>query len=422
MAPVTIPRDAGLPAAADVEDTPSFRGFACDVLQSTDILADPDVTNLFSAEFKERLQHDIDEGVLAPGYRSVRVLRTPDRVEPDRLFIREFDRRDLALPVNAADGATEEIAIWGFTDPLGADELGFPSPTIRAVQGEVVHVYHRPGHGPHTIHSHGIGMTPVNDGVGHTTFELEGDGYIYQWLAPEPGTYLYHCHRNTVLHFEMGMYGLLIIDPPVAGAPFADGGPGFAARRKDLVHYDVEGLWVIDDIDRRWHDDREDDGVLIHGHGAGLLCPFLPWDPDPTEHPHLHRFEPDRFLISGVMAGQDDPLITHPRVAVSARPGDTILLRILNAAYTRARFVFPSSLAAEVIAVDGKALGGSGHRSYSQPFPLSELDHRFELTTAQRWDVLIPNAPAGEWEVGVEFRDWISGALLGRARTRITVG
>jgi hypothetical protein len=420
-----IDRDAGLPAGANVEEEDAFRRFGCDVLQTVDILDNGDITNLFAPGFEVR--RDIDGDDELQGYRDVSVLRTPDRLPFDRLFIREMVHSGLDLPVNNAGGSTEEIEIWGFTDPFGSDELELPSPTIRAVEGEVVHSLHRPSHGPHTIHHHGIGTTPVNDGVGHTSFELEGDGYIYQWLARDAGTYIYHCHRNTVLHFEMGMYGLLIIDPPPpAGsglsAPYADGGPGFVRRGKGLVHYHTEGLWVADDIDRRWHDDREDDGVLNHGHGAGIECPFEPWDPDPKENPHLHRFEPDRFLITGVIADQGSPLITHPRVAVSAQPGETVLLRILNASYTRTRFIFPPALNAEVIAMDGKVLGGAGHKSYSHPFPLAEMNHSFELTSAQRWEVLLENVPAGSWEIAVEYRHWISGAVLGEAKTVITVG
>jgi FtsP/CotA-like multicopper oxidase with cupredoxin domain len=374
-------------------------------------------------------EHDIAAAELAD-YRDVTVLRTPDRQQRDRLFIREMRHDDLLLPVNDTDGATVEVEIWSFPDPLrDPDDIRhqFPSPTMRAVEGEVVHSYHRPSHGPHTLHHHGLGVTPVNDGVGHTTFELEGDGYIYQFLAKNAGTYFYHCHRNTVLHFELGMYGLLIIDPPrpegITGpeAPYADGGAGFVRRGREIVPYDVEGLWVFDDIDLRWHDDREDDGVLNHGHGAGLACPFALWDPDPANNPHLHRFEPDLFLISGVIADQADPLITHPGVAVNASPGETVLLRVLNAAYTKLRLRLPAALNAEVIAMDGKVLGGEEHMSYSQPFALAELDHVVELTTAQRWDLLVSQVPAGEWIVEAEYRHWISGEVLGRARTRLVV-
>jgi hypothetical protein len=54
----------------------------------------------------------------------------------------------------------------------------------------------------------------MNDGVGHCSMEI--GHYIYQWQPNFIGSYFYHCHRNTVQHFEFGLYGFTIIDPPDA--------------------------------------------------------------------------------------------------------------------------------------------------------------------------------------------------------------
>ena len=52
----------------------------------------------------------------------------------------------------------------------------------------------------------------MNDGVGHCSMEI--GNYIYQWQPNFIGTYFYHCHRNTMQHFEFGLFGTCSIDPP----------------------------------------------------------------------------------------------------------------------------------------------------------------------------------------------------------------
>src|SRR5690606_20599539 len=121
----------------------------------------------------------------------------------------------------------------------------FPSPLIRVQKDDLVHVKLSASKGSHTIHHHGIEPTTMNDGVGHVSMEITGN-YVYQWQPRTPGTYFYHCHKNTVTHFEMGLFGLLVVDPK----PDAN---GKVRAFEDGPVYDVEAFWVLDDIDPRWH-------------------------------------------------------------------------------------------------------------------------------------------------------------------------
>ncbi|MBM4293299.1 MAG: hypothetical protein FJ126_00115 [Deltaproteobacteria bacterium] len=103
-------------------------------------------------------------------------------------------------------------------DPTGINEAidgSFPAPTIRAPRGcDFKCETQGSPQPPHTIHWHGFEPTPINDGVGHCSMEL--GRYTYQFQPNHMGSYFYHCHRNTVQHFEFGLYGFFVVDPPDA--------------------------------------------------------------------------------------------------------------------------------------------------------------------------------------------------------------
>ncbi len=308
---------------------------------------------------------------------------TPDRVTPDVEFIREFTTIDMAMP----DGARVEV--WSFFDP--ATGPLFPNEIIRVREGQTYHTTLKSSLNTHTIHHHGVEPTPFNDGVGHTSFEVSGH-YTYQERASHAGSFFYHCHKNTVLHFEMGLYGLLIVDPPT--------GEGTVYRINDIIPYDIEAFWAADEIDPTWRK---------LNHDAGMECPN-------GEDAGLNSFNPRYFLITGVPHPHTR---TDPRVAVNAQVGQTVLIRITNAGYTVQRFTI-RGLNAEVISVDGRALGQSPHSPYSRPF-IVPAGTPFELTTAQRWDLLIKPASPGTYPVKVEFLQWVRRDVLGIAETFINV-
>jgi hypothetical protein len=91
----------------------------------------------------------------------------------------------------------------------------YPAATLRVPRGAIfqAEVQGTPMP-PHTIHWHGIEPTAMNDGVGHCSMEV--GSYLYQWQPNFIGTYFYHCHRNTVQHFEFGLFGLMLFHPPDA--------------------------------------------------------------------------------------------------------------------------------------------------------------------------------------------------------------
>lgn len=231
-------------------------------------------------------------------------------------------QRDLmhGLRIPTWDGAKLlEFFTFRDGDNDATGDGNWPGATIRVPRGVIFHCETN-GHGqtPHTIHWHGIEPTPMNDGVGHCSMEI-GD-YTYQWQPNSIGTYFYHCHRNTMQHFEFGLYGMLLIDPPDAyfatqwdsAIPIGCGRDGKRRTAANLtefpefpdfnnsdleapdpeadnpalpaylkfatdphamtVAYDVEALWVLDDRDSVWSDlaDHAMTSYPVHGENPGV--------------------------------------------------------------------------------------------------------------------------------------------------------
>lgn len=301
---------------------------------------------------------------------------TPGRTTPDVTFNRGIYMNG---SMRMDDG--RNVTIWGFTESGMGGGMGggpFPSPPIRVREGQIVHtVLNNEGMmWLHTIHHHGIEPSTENDGVGHTSFDVDGT-YTYQWRASHAGTYFYHCHTNTPLHAEMGMYGALIVDPPEGPGRVYTGGPS----------YDAEAIWACDEIDSSWRGLDWDAGTC--GADAGL-----------------NDLNPDYFIISGVDGAQSAQ--TDSRVAVTIPRGQTLLVRYINAGFLPQTITF-GGLTGDIVASDGRAL------------PRAVSIQSINSVSAERYDVLFTPTTPGTYTVTVDIKHWVTGAVLGTARTRITV-
>ncbi len=279
-----------------------------------------------------------------------------------------------------------QLEYWGFEDTLrrkGARVL--PSPVIRLKEGQLAHVKLKTSKGPHTIHHHGIEPTTMNDGVGHVSFETSGD-YTYQFLARHAGTWFYHCHRNTVLHFKMGLYGLLIVDPPEA---FPQNKPiGVPYRGGSKHSYDVEAFWVADDRDPIWQG---------RNHAAGLC----------GEDEGFNIWKPKYFFLTGVHKNFTQTS-TAVRVRASRGLKQRVLIRLLNGAYSMLK-VKINGIPVECISMDGHAMDPAT-RPWCRPYGYA-AGEAFLLPTAQRMELWFSaaNLAPGLYPVDFEYLDWVTG-------------
>jgi FtsP/CotA-like multicopper oxidase with cupredoxin domain len=285
------------------------------------------------------------------------------------------------------DGSS--VAIWGFTDLAAGqgqmDGMGagsFPSPAIRVTEGQIVHTALTvPQMFMHTIHHHGIEPSWQNDGVGHISWDVTGGTYTYQWKASHAGTYFYHCHVNTPLHAEMGMYGALIIDP----VPNPNDPVGTKRAFANGPAYQVEAIWACDEIDPAWHTLQWFAGTC--GGDVGL-----------------NNLNPKHFVITGV----DGATSALTAMAANMKLGQTLLVRYICAGFHPQKIDF-GGLTASVVASDGR------------PLPTAVNMTSIEAHSAERYDCIIKPTTTGSWTVTITFYHWVSGKVLGTAKTKINV-
>ena len=61
-----------------------------------------------------------------------------------------------------------------------------------------------------------------------------GGSFTYYYLAPDAGTYFWHCHISPPEHLQMGMVGQLYVRPRQNRVPVGTSPPcGFVRRRAD---------------------------------------------------------------------------------------------------------------------------------------------------------------------------------------------
>ena len=321
--------------------------------------------------------------------------------DPSAVFERKTsDDKRVIMP----DGET--VVFRNFSDPTSDSVDGsLTSPIIRVREGQQAQIKleTRQCKRRSTVVAQGIGARSQMRSAGLCTETVAS--HTYQWQPRSAGTWFYQSHASSPHQFEMGLYGVIVVDaePDHNGRPRAyHNGPT----------YDIERIWVFDDVDPSWHSDDAAEQAANNG--------------------RLTSFKPKYFLINGV---PNTETLHHPDVAIEAKLGDTLLLRLMNASFSLVK-VEIERLNADIISVDGQALG-SEERPWTHWISVAP-QQPVRLATASRHDLLINLDPAlggfegpGEYRVTIEFLDGARRqvqntdashpAHVGRAATTIRV-
>jgi hypothetical protein len=219
------------------------------------------------------------------------------------------------------DESENLIPYWGYGlfEPGGPYKSEFPAPLLEFNQDDSVTIhFFNDSHEAHTIHLHGLDVDQLNDGVGHTSFDIfSGETYDYKFKATHPGSFLYHCHVNSTFHVALGMYGMISVNATDSLYLF-NGGPGYNKK----YHF------LASDMYKYWNLNTSSPG------------PF-------------HLYDPDYFMINGKSGIQ---LFEDSSAVIQAEIGDSVLLRLANISYTMVEYIFPSGSNVTVYMSDGRPI------------------------------------------------------------------
>ena len=93
--------------------------------------------------------------------------------------------------------------LWGYNGQS-------PGPTIECVEGDKVRIFVTNKLPEHTtVHWHGILLPNGMDGVGglNQPHIASGKTFVYEFVMPKSGTFMYHPHADEMVQMAMGMMG-----------------------------------------------------------------------------------------------------------------------------------------------------------------------------------------------------------------------
>lgn len=228
--------------------------------------------------------------------------------------------------VHLVGGEYPETAVWCYGGQV-------PGPELRIRQGDRLRIAVTNDLAEETtVHWHGVRVPNAMDGVPHLTQRPIGPGetFLYEFDAPDAGTFWYHPHQRSFEQVGRGLYGALIVE------------------EHQPIQVDRDLVWVLDD----WR--LTDDAAISDDFGNFM------------DRSHNGRVG-NTVTINGKVPDE-----------FTVRAGERIRLRLINAANARIFALRFEGHRPQVVAIDGQPVE-----------PHEPEDGRIVLAPAMRMDLVL---------------------------------
>lgn len=281
----------------------------------------------------------------------------------------------------------QEVNITGRKVSAMTINGAIPGPTLRFKEGDIarIHVHNRMTVET-SIHWHGLLVPPDMDGVPLISFPpIEpGATFTYEFPIRQSGTYWYHSH--TGLQEQRGLYGAIVIAPDPKTAPVAR---DHVALLSDWTDEDPHTVNRTLKRGSEWYAVRKRSAQSIFGAASiGMLGDYFRRELQRMPPMDISDVAYDRFLING-----------KPDSKMSAEPGETIRLRIVNGSATTYFFLEFSGGPMTLVSADGIDV-----------IPVDRK--RFLIAVAETYDVLVQVPESGSYELRATAHDGSGYASL----------
>ncbi len=259
-----------------------------------------------------------------------------------------------AVPAQVTFGK-QQVSTWAYNGMV-------PGPQLRLMEGDTLHVtVHNRLPQDTTIHWHGLPIVNKMDGVPNVTQApiRPGQSFVYEFVVPTAGTYLYHTHAG--LQLDRGLFGSLIVD-----------------ASHETTTYDQEFVLVLDD----WLD--------------GM--PGTPEDQMQQLQANGNRMGGMRGMGRGSGNTQEiAPDVIYPLYLINGKPSsDPFLMTVKPGQRLRLRLGNPSSATIYHVALQGHRLTVT--HADGQPVEPVEVD-ALRIGMGERYDVLVTIQGTGVWQL-----------------------